>query len=78
MKRLFESANRYVKDRDWTDLVLLKFCLLAAGVMAGIAIPTRWKKPAVLVAVGAFAATYIPLILKFLSFLQSADEQEDE
>ncbi len=27
MKNLFEIGNQYVKESDWKDLALIKFCL---------------------------------------------------
>ena len=36
MKRLFELGNQYVRECDWKDLALVKFCLCAVGIMIGI------------------------------------------
>lgn len=77
MKRLFESANQYLRASDWKDMALLKFCLAAMGILLGIAVPERRKKPVAFVAMGVFVATYIPLMLKYLPFLQNAAEEED-
>ena len=41
MHRLTDAANRYLKDCTWKDIAALKFCLLALGVMLGIAVPAR-------------------------------------
>ena len=69
MKRLFDAADRYLKDCTWRDMALLKFCLAAMGVLLGLAVPARKKRPAVWAAALVFAATYVPLMAKFLPFL---------
>ncbi len=38
MKRLFASADEFVRQSDWKDLAVLKFCLLSLGVLAGMAL----------------------------------------
>ena len=64
MKRLFELGNQYVRESDWKDLALVKFCLCAMGIMIGTQIPTKHKKVVVACALGVFVATYIPLMTK--------------
>lgn len=70
MRRLFKVADRYAKESSWQDYALLKICLFSAGIMAGAALPARCKKPVVYSAMGAFVATYVPLMLKFMPYLQ--------
>lgn len=65
MKKLFACANQYVKESDWKDLALIKFCLCAIGVMIGLSIPREKRKYPFLVAGIVFVATYIPLMVKF-------------
>ena len=74
MKCLFSCANEYVKESDWKDLALLKFCLCAIGVMIGLAIPKKKKKVPFMVAGVVFTVTYIPLMTKFLRIMLSKDE----
>ena len=38
MKRLFELGNQYVRESDWKDLALVKFCLCAMGIMIGLSL----------------------------------------
>lgn len=66
MKKLLEYGNEFARQSTWKDFALVKICLLAMGLMWGMALPKKAKKPAVFVAVAAFAATYVPLILKLL------------
>ena len=69
MNRLTDAANRYLKDCTWKGIAVLKFCLLALGVMLGIAVPARKKKAAAWAASLVFLAAYVPLMTKFLPYL---------
>lgn len=69
MKKLFDYAEKYIARSDWKDLAMLKFCLFAMGVLAGMWIPERNRKQAGWVAAAVFAATYIPLMAKFFSVI---------
>lgn len=66
MKKLLACANQYVKESDWKDLALLKFCLCAVGIMIGLSIPKEKKKFPFLAAGSVFVVTYIPLMMKFV------------
>jgi hypothetical protein len=78
MKKLFESANRYMKESDWKDLSLIKFCLCSAGVLIGIATPMRYKKIAGIAAGVIFTATYEPLMEKYFRILTEDEELKNE
>ena len=39
MKCLFSYADKYLQKSSWKDLALIKLCLFAMGIMAGIRIP---------------------------------------
>lgn len=65
MRFLFDSADEYLKNCDWKDLALVKFCLFAMGLMVGGVLPEKAKKPALLTGAAVFVATYIPLMLKY-------------
>ena len=69
MNKLFVSANRWAKESDWKDLTLLKFCICAMGMLVGMAVPREKRKPVVFGTIAVFAATYTPLMRKFLSIL---------
>ena len=69
MKKLFGYADAYIKQSDWKDLALLKFCLAAIGTLVGISLPSKSKKPAALIAGSVFIATYIPLMAKFFRII---------
>ena len=60
MKRLFRSAELYLAGSTWKDLAAIKFCLFSLGLLAGLGISARKKRPAAILAVLVFLATYIP------------------
>ena len=65
MKALFALGNRYVKESDWKDLALLKFCLWAMGMLMGMLVPPKNRKAVAWGCTGVFLVTYIPLMAKF-------------
>ena len=65
MKKLFNAANRYIETSDWKIIAVLKFCLISLGMMIGMAIRKKDKKPVFFGALGVFAVTYVPLMVKF-------------
>ena len=65
MKQLFDAADRYIETSDWKTIAVLKFCLISLGMMLGLAVKKRDRKPVFLAALGVFAVTYIPLMVKF-------------
>ncbi len=75
MNKLFENANQYMKESDWKDLALLKFCLCAVGVMIGIAVPKEKRKVPLIMATLVFVATYIPLMTKFIKIVMRNQEE---
>lgn len=73
MKKLFGYAEKYIDRSDWKDLAMLKFCLFAMGVLAGMRIPGKNRKQAGRIAAAVFAATYIPLMAKFFAVIREKD-----
>lgn len=65
MKKLFECANLYIQESDWKTLAALKFCLCAMGILIGLFVPKKAKKPVLIGAAAVFVGTYIPLMAKF-------------
>ena len=65
MKKVFDAANRYIETSDWKTLAVLKFCLIALGMMIGMAIKKEDRKPVFIGAITVFAVTYVPLMVKF-------------
>lgn len=67
MKKLFDYADKFIRRSTWKDFALLKFCLFAIGVLAGMQIPEKNRKTARVASAVVFTVTYIPLMAKFLS-----------
>jgi len=71
MKDWWNRANDFLRKWDWRDVLLLKLCLYAAGVLGGLAVPSRRKKTAALLASMLFVAAWLPLALRLLPALRS-------
>lgn len=75
MKRIFSSADEFIRKSDWKDLAVLKFCLLSLGLLAGTRIAERRKKGVGIAALVVFVLTYIPLMVKYLRILTGTGEE---
>lgn len=64
MKNLFAIANEYLRQSDWKNLALMKYCLLSLGVLIGVLVPSKAKRPVIMVTVCVFILTYLPLAVK--------------
>ena len=64
MNNLLSLGNRYAQQSTWKDFALVKFCLFAMGLLAGMHMPEKHKKSAAKAAIFAFSATYVPLMAK--------------
>ncbi len=73
MKNLFCYAEKYIERSDWKDFAMLKFCLFAMGVLAGMRIPAKNRKQAGVIAAAVFVVTYIPLMAKFFSVVREKE-----
>lgn len=74
MKRLLNVADRYLAICTWKDIALLKTCVVAVGMLIGLAIPARRKHAWAWIASAVFVATYIPLMLKFIPCFKENEE----
>lgn len=75
MKRIFSSADEFIRHSDWRDIAVLKFCLLSLGLLAGMQIAERCKKGVRIIASVVFVFTYIPLMVKYLEILTGTGEK---
>ena len=75
MSKLFDTADRYLKQATWKDLALIKFCLASIGLLAGLQIPKEHRKPAAIGAFLVFLVTYIPLMADFFRILFQKEDQ---
>lgn len=65
----FRKTAAYIKEMEIRDLTLVKLASLFAGIMAGLCMPKKWKKPLMLLAAAAFILTFIPAMVKFVKQL---------
>ena len=70
MNRLFDAANQFLKEADWTTLAVFKFCLLSLGILIGVLLPQSAKPIIIILCTLVFFATYIPLMAKLLRILK--------
>ena len=73
---LFTSADRYLRASDWKDIALIKLCLFAIGLLVGMQVRDSDKKAVRTGAAVLFAATYIPLMSKYIGVQLTEDGQE--
>lgn len=69
MDRIFAGADEFIKESDWKDIAVLKFCLLSLGLLAGMQVTEKCKKGVRIAASVVFVITYIPLMTKYLRIL---------
>ncbi|WP_409969809.1 permease of phosphate ABC transporter [Bengtsoniella intestinalis] len=84
-KKLKNGAENYLAMFGCLDVALLKTCVLAVGILIGLAVSGRRKKAVTWGAALVFVATYIPLMYKFIPCLKDAfaveadeDDEADE
>jgi len=70
LEKLFAAAERWLKTSSWKDLALVKFCLFAIGVLAGLSVKGQHKKTTAALAAVLFLATYLPLMARFVPLLR--------
>lgn len=73
---LFASADRYLRASDWKDIALIKLCLFAIGLLAGMQVRESDKKAVRAGAAALFVVTYIPLMSKYIGVQLTDDGQE--
>lgn len=73
VEKLLHTGSRYIKDMDLEDMAAFKFCLASMGVLLGVGIPARMKKPVGLMAGFLFVGTYIPLMSKFVDLYHQTE-----
>ena len=73
MKKLIRVANHYVETSDWKMIAVLKFCLIALGVLLGMSVRKEHRKPVNVIALAVFLASYIPLMKRFLRIYRESE-----
>lgn len=70
MKALLRIGDNYAKKSSWRDFAVVKFCLFSMGLIAGMSVPDKEKKPVRAAAAAVFAVTYIPLMYKLFKVVR--------
>ena len=76
MKKLFGYADEYLRNSDWKDMAMLKFCLFSMGILAGMRISEKSKKKVGVAALFVCVLTYIPLMKKFIGIVAGKEKDE--
>lgn len=76
MRRLFDSADEFLRRSTWKDLAVLKICLLALGFLLGTKVPRKRRLGARLLARLVFILTCIPLMGKYIGVLIGMRKRE--
>lgn len=71
MKKIFNSADAYIKSMSITEMAQLKFCLCSVGILIGMNVKKKHRKCVAVGAATLFAATYIPLMTRFVKEINS-------
>lgn len=66
MDWILQTEKKYIWNSNWGDLLLVRFCFLALGMMTGVLIHKKAKKPVFVVALLAFVGTVIPVVYKYI------------
>ncbi|MBQ8604404.1 MAG: permease of phosphate ABC transporter [Oscillospiraceae bacterium] len=66
MDWFLQTEKKYLWRSDWKDWMLVRFCLFALGMMTGVLIHKKAKKPVFVGALLAFVATVIPVVYKYI------------
>jgi len=65
VNKLLRTIDQFMWESGWKELGLVKLCSMAAGVIAGVCLPKKAKMPALFASAAVFAATYVPLMVRF-------------
>lgn len=76
-KEIFDNTNQYIKESDWKDITLLKFCVLSLGILIGFCVPKKCRKKVGICCSIVFLGTYVPQILKLGRIISDNQETED-
>jgi len=74
ISRYLDAGNRCIKALDFTDLAMLKLCLVSFGLLIGLFIPSKSKKCFGLLMGILFGGSYIALMSKFFTALKDTSD----
>ena len=59
MRKLLDFGNLYAKNSSWKDFALVKFCLFAMGLTAGMRVPEKSRKAVIGIVLTALFPTSV-------------------
>ena len=74
MNKVLAAGNLYLKKMDLTDMALVKLCCISLGTLVGLKAAKKHKVGIGLLAGSLFAATWVPVMGKFLRALTEPEE----
>ncbi len=77
-KRLFELADGFIQELHVADLAVLKFCLMALGILVGICLPRKTKRTFFFGSLMVFLITFLYLVTRWGIFIGKSDREIPE
>ena len=77
MKNLTVLTDEYRKTLRIRDAVAIQACAMLFGLLMGMTLPKKARRPLGYAALGAFAVTYLASMTPFLRFLRNHDSEID-
>ena len=77
MKKLAAFLNDCVLECDWKDMALIKTCVCAFGVMLGLTVKKKRKKPVMILSSLIFLVTACLTAVRFVLELSEDDFEDD-
>lgn len=74
LKNIVTAGKRYVNEMELEDIAIFKLCLIAFGVLAGLALPARARRSSAIFAAFLFLGTCGAVMLRFLASLTRTKE----
>ncbi|NCB62141.1 MAG: hypothetical protein EOM52_00755 [Clostridia bacterium] len=75
LKNLMTAAKRFVNEMELKDIAIMKICLIAFGVLTGLALPKRARRPSAFFAALIFLGTWGTMMFRFLASLTRTKEK---
>ncbi len=66
MDWFLQAEKKYRWNSNRADWFLVRYCMLALGLMTGVLIHKKAKKPVFVIALFSFIGTVIPVVYKYL------------
>ena len=75
---LFEFADGFIKELRVSDMAVLKFCLISLGIMVGICLPKKAKRPLLFLSLLLFLVSFLFLAAKWGIYIGKACRERGE